>query len=197
MSNVVVQSSINSFGSSTIVAGNSAAANVENFVYIGMSAFSQACITFTSQNIGARNYKRIKDIFKSTMLLSIVGASALGFAVWYFGDFFLSLYTSEAAVMEAGMIRLLWVSMPLVLNGILDVFVCSLRGMGYSTMPTVLTIVGICGVRLTWLLTVFPLHRSLEVIYMCFPLSWTITSIILGILWLRCYRKLLRESQLA
>ena len=195
LSNVVVQSSINSFNSSAIVAGNSAAANVESFVYIGMSAFSQACITFTSQNIGAKNYKRVKDIFKTTMLLSIVGASALGFIVWYFGDFFLGLYTSEPAVIEAGMVRLFWVAMLLVLNGILDVFVCSLRGMGYSTMPTILMIVGICGVRLTWLLTIFPLHRSLEVIYMCFPLSWTVTSIILGILWIRCHRKLMQNIE--
>lgn len=196
LSNVVVQSSINSFNSSTIVAGNSAAANVESFVYIGMSAFSQACITFTSQNIGAKNYKRVKDIFKTTMLLSIVGASVLGFTVWYFGDFFLGLYTSEPAVIEAGMVRLFWVAMLLVLNGILDVFVCSLRGMGYSTMPTILMIVGICGVRLTWLLTIFPLHRSLEVIYICFPLSWTITSIILGILWVHCHRKLMQNIEL-
>jgi len=196
ISNVVVQSSINSFGSSTIVAGNSAASNVENFVYIGMGAFTQACITFTSQNVGANNLKRVKSIFTHSMFLTVISSAIIGFLSWFFGEFFLSLYTNDPAVVEAGMIRLFWVSMPLVLNGILDVFVCSMRGMGFSSMPTVLMLVGICGVRLTWLWTVFPVHRSLDVIYMCYPLSWTVTSIILGILWVRCYHKMMKKSGL-
>ncbi|MBP3399048.1 MAG: MATE family efflux transporter [Erysipelotrichaceae bacterium] len=196
LSNVVVQSSINSFDSSTIVAGNSAGANVENFVYIGMMAFTQACITFTSQNIGAKNYGRVKEIFKTTMILDMIAALSMGFIVWYFGDFFLGFYTSEPAVIEAGMSRLFWVALFLVLNGILDVFVCSMRGMGYSTLPTAVMIVGICGVRLTWLWTVFPMHRTLDVIYMCFPISWTITSIIQGFFWVYCHNKLLKNSEL-
>ena len=197
ISNVVVQSSINSFGSSAIVAGNSAANNVENFVYIGMGAFTQACITFTSQNVGANNLGRVKDIYKQSMFLTIASSVGIGFLAWYFGEFFLGFYTTDAAVIEAGMVRLLWVTMPLVLNGILDVFVCSMRGMGYSTMPTVLMLVGICGVRLTWLWTVFPAHRTLDVIYMCYPLSWTVTSAILGILWVRCYRDMMKKAGLA
>ncbi|MBQ7888492.1 MAG: MATE family efflux transporter [Erysipelotrichaceae bacterium] len=196
LSNVVVQSSINSFDSSTIVAGNSAGANVENFVYIGMMAFTQACITFTSQNIGAKNYGRVKEIFKTTMILDMIAALSMGFIVWYFGDFFLGFYTSEPAVVEAGMSRLFWVALFLVLNGILDVFVCSMRGMGYSTLPTAVMIVGICGVRLTWLWTVFPMHRTLDVIYMCFPISWTITSIIQGFFWVYCHNKLLKNAEL-
>lgn len=189
LSNVVIQSSINSFGSSTIVAGNSAASNLENFVYIGMGAFHQACVTFTSQNVGAHNLGRLKSIFGYTMGLSFASASIMGFAVWYFGDFFLGLYNSDPAVIEAGMVRLFWVTLFLVLNGVLDIFVGSMRGMGHSTLPTLLMIIGICGIRLTWLWTVFPAHRSLEVIYMCFPLSWSITSLILGILWVHCYRQ--------
>lgn len=197
LSNVVVQSSINSFDSSTIVAGNSAGANVENFVYIGMMAFTQACITFTSQNVGAKNYGRVKEIFKTTMILDMIAAFSMGFIVWYFGDFFLGFYTSEPAVIEAGMSRLFWVALFLILNGILDVFVCSMRGMGYSTLPTAVMIVGICGVRLTWLWTVFPMHRTLDVIYMCFPISWTITSIIQGFFWVYCHNKLLKNAELA
>lgn len=194
LSNVVIQSSINSFGSSTIVAGNSASANLENFVYIGMGAFTQACITFTSQNVGANNIKRVKEIFRSTMVLTIVSAFLMGFLVWYFGEFFLSFYTSEPDVVQVGMIRLFWVALFLVLNGVLDVFVCSMRGMGYSTMPTILMIIGICGVRLTWLWTVFPHHRSLEVIYMCFPISWTIASVILGLLWIKCHHHFVKTA---
>ena len=194
LSNVVIQSSINSFNSSVIVAGNSAANNIENFVYIGMSAFTQACITFTSQNIGAHKLQRVGTIFKQSMILTILSAASIGFLAWFFGEFFLGLYTPDAAVVEAGMVRLLWVTMPLWLNGVLDVFVASMRGFGYSTGPTILTIVGICGVRLTWIWTVFQLHRSLDVIYMCFPLSWIITSIVLGLYWIKCYRKLMKTA---
>lgn len=194
LSNVVIQSSINSFNSSIIVAGNSAANNIENFVYIGMSAFTQACITFTSQNIGAHKLQRVGTIFKQSMILTILSAASIGFLAWFFGEFFLGLYTPDAAVVEAGMVRLLWVTMPLWLNGVLDVFVASMRGFGYSTGPTILTIVGICGVRLTWIWTVFQLHRSLDVIYMCFPLSWIITSIVLGLYWFKCYRKLMKTA---
>ena len=194
LSNVVIQSSINSFNSSVIVAGNSAANNVENFVYIGMSAFTQACITFTSQNIGANKLKRVGEIFKQSMILTSISAAAIGFLAWFFGETFLGFYTSDPAVVEAGMVRLFWVTMPLWLNGVLDVFVCSMRGMGKSTGPTILTILGICGVRLTWIWTMFAAYNSLEVIYMCFPISWIITSIVLGIYWYRCYRKLMKNA---
>ena len=195
LSNVVVQSSINSFDSSVIVAGNSAGANVENFVYIGVMAFTQACITFTSQNIGAKNYGRIKEIFKTTMILTILASGTIGFTVWYFGEFFLSFYTNDAAVIEAGMIRMSYVGLFLVINGILDVFVSSMRGMGYSTLPTIVMIAGICGVRLSWLWIVFPMFRELSVIYMCFPISWTITSLIQCFFWLKCHKKMMLSME--
>ena len=194
LSNVVVQSSINSFGSSAIVAGNSAGANIESFAYIGMATFNQACMTFTSQNVGAGNYKRIKEVFKATMLLDMVFTTVLGVACWWFGEFLLGFYTTEAAVIEVGMIRLFWVAAFLVLNGILEVFAAAMRGMGYSSMPAMLMIVGICGVRLSWLWIVFPIFRSLEVIYMCFPISWTVTSVILGAAWIKCYRDLMAKA---
>ena len=191
LSNVVVQSSINSFGSSAIVAGNSAGANIESFAYVGMAAFNQACMTFTSQNVGANNYKRIKDVFKASMLLDIVFTTVLGVAVWWFGEFLLGFYTTEAAVIEVGMLRLLWVAAFLVINGILEIFAAAMRGMGYSSMPAMLMIVGICGVRLSWLWIVFPMFRSLQCIYFCYPISWTIASVILGFAWVKCYRNLM------
>ena len=194
LSNVVVQSSINSFGSSVIVAGNSASNNIENFVYIGMSAFTQACITFTSQNVGAKNLRRVKSIFNHSMVLTTLSAMLMGFLVWFFGEFLLSFYTNDPAVVEAGMLRLFWVSMFLFLNGVLDVFVSSMRGMGYSSLPTIVMLAGIRGVRLIWLLLIFPLHRTLVTIYLCFPLSWTITSIVLGFIWLYCYRHMMRTN---
>ena len=197
LSNVVVQSSINSFDSSVIVAGNSAAANIESFVYIGVMAFTQACITFTSQNIGAKNYGRIKQIFNVTMLMTIVASGSIGCIVWYFGETFLGFYASEALVIEAGMIRMSWVGLFLVINGILDVFVASMRGMGYSTLPTMVMVGGICGVRLAWLWVVFPMFRELSVIYMCFPISWTITSIIQAFFWKFCLNKTMKTAESA
>ena len=176
------------------VAGNSASNNIENFVYIGMSAFTQACITFTSQNVGAQNLKRVKSIFNHSMVLTTLSAMLMGFLVWFFGESLLAFYTSDPAVVEAGMLRLFWVSMFLFLNGILDVFVSSLRGMGYSSLPTIVMLVGICGVRLLWLLLIFPMHRTLTTIYLCFPLSWTITSVVLGFIWLYCYKHMIRTN---
>lgn len=197
LSNVVVQSSINSFDSSTIVAGNSAASNLESFVYIGMNAFTQATITFTSQNIGAKRPQAAKKILGLTLALDVGSALLIGSFVWYFGHFFLGLYTNEPAVIEVGMVRLTYVTLLLSFNALLDIFVCSMRGMGYSTLPTVLMMIGICGIRLFWLWTIFPRFPSLNMIYICFPISWIITSVIQAILWFFTYRHLLRQSKTA
>lgn len=189
LSNIVIQSSINSFDSSIIVAGNSAASNIENFVYIGMNAFAQATMTFTSQNMGANNKQSLHKILYLTLILSIISGFLVGFIACFFGDFFLSLYTNEQNVIEAGKLRLTYVTLLLFLNGVIDVFVFSMRGMGYSTIPTLFMVIGICGIRLIWLLCIFPMHRTLTMIYLCFPISWTITAIILGLLWIKTYRK--------
>ena len=191
ISNVVVQSSINSFNSSVIVAGNSAASNIENFVYIGMMAFSQAAMTFTSQNVGAGRKDRLLKIMIYTMILDCSMAFITGFITWRFGDFFLSFYTNDPKVVEYGLYRLFWIAFFLWLNGVLDIFINCLRGMGESTLPTILMIVAVCGVRLAWLWFYFPAHRELEVIYMCFPISWTISSIMEGILWYVKYKKMM------
>ena len=189
LSNVVIQSSINSFDSTDIVAGNSAGANIENFVYIGYMAFNQATITFTSQCMGAGRLDRIKEIMLKTLILVVIGAVVMGAAVYLSGPLVLTLYTDKPAVIDVGMIRIKYVAALLVFNGILDVFVNSLRGMGSSSLPTILMIIGICGVRLLWIYTMFPLHRTLETIYLCFPLSWIVTSIVEFILWIIVYRK--------
>lgn len=196
ISNVVIQSSINSFDSSTIVAANSAANNIEGFVYIGMMAFTQATITFTSQNMGAKKVHAISKIMWVTLLLTSASALIMGILVCSFGNFFLSFYTDEMAVIQSGMIRLKYVALWLVLNGVLDVFVASMRGMGTSTLPTVVMLIGICGVRLLWLWTVFPNVRTLEAIYLCFPISWAFTSLVQGGLWLWVHRRTMKMSQM-
>ena len=189
VSNVVLQSSINSFDSSNIIAGNTAGANLENFCYIAMMAFTQACISFTSQNYGARKYEKLKKIMYLCLVLVIVGALTIASLIWLFHKPLLSLYTSDPEVIEIGTKRVIYVIMPLFLNGILDVFAGSLRGMGKSSLPMITMVVGICGVRLAWLLGYFPTHRTLEVIYLSFPLSWFITSVIEYILWHQYYHK--------
>lgn len=195
LSNLVIQSSINSFDSSVIVAGNSAASNIETFVYVGMN-FSSATMTFISQNIGAGNYKSIKKITAITMLLNAGVAFLLGFIVWSFDEQLLGLYTSSAdseQVIAVGIVRIAWVVFFLWLNAIMDVFIASLRGMGVSTTPTVTMIICICGLRLLWLFTVFPTHRTIETIYYCFPISWAVSSVVLGLMWWIAYRKLMRS----
>lgn len=189
LSNVVIQSSINSFDSSVIVAANSAAMNIEEFVYIGMDGFSRAAITFTSQNMGAKNYKSIKKIMWTTMILDVLSGVVMGVLVYIFGETLLGLYTDSSAVIEIGMKRLFWVPLFIFLNAILDIYLCSIRGMGVSTLPTILMLVGIVGVRIGWLLIVFPMFRDVDVIYMCYPISWAITSIIEGGLWYYVYNK--------
>jgi len=141
ISNVAVQSGINGFGS-TAVAGNSAAANIEGFVYIGMGAFSQACITFTSQCAGAGEKQRIKKILWLLVLLMIVSSWTVGSLAWFFGRFFLSFFTNDSSVIDMGMIRMWYVVFWLWLNGVLDIPASSLRGMGYSTTPTVAMLLG-------------------------------------------------------
>ena len=194
LSNVVIQSSINSFNSTDVVAGNAAGNNVENYVYIGYMAFTQATITFTSQCMGAGRFDRIKQIMVTTMAMVVVGAIIMGTAVYLAGPFVLRFYTDKPEVVAVGMVRIRLVASLLVLNGILDVFVNSLRGMGVSTLPTVLMVVGICGVRLLWIYTMFPIHHTLESIYLCFPISWAVTSIIEFILWIIVYRRTMAQA---
>ncbi len=189
LSNVVIQSSINSFDSSTIVAGNTAAANIESFVYIGMMAFSSAAMTFTSQNIGAKNYKRIRPIMVSTMLLDIAMSFAIGIAVYLAADPLLRLYTSDPEVVKIGTLRLFYVVVFLFLNAALDILVNSLRGMGYSYSPTIIMLTGVCVFRLIYLFTYFPINPTISVIYAVYPISWVITTIVLLGEWIMIYRK--------
>lgn len=189
-SNIVVQSSINGFHNNNIIAGNAAAINLENFVYIGMDSFSKATATFTAANVGALKYHQLKKILRITMLLNVCSGFLVSIVLYMNGTAFLSVYTNEADVAYYGMYRLGLVTLLLPIQGIGDSFIGSLRGMGYSSFPTIMMLVGICGVRLIWLLFVFPLFGTLEMVYMCFPLSWAITSIIEGIIWFLCQRKL-------
>lgn len=188
LSNVVIQSAINSFGA-VVVAGNSAASNIEGFVYMAMNAFYQATISFTSQNFGAKQYKRINKILFVGELYVIITGLVLGNLAVIFGKEFLGIYSSSEEVIQTGMVRLRVIGTTYALCGIMDVLVGALRGIGYSIMPMIVSLVGACGLRLIWIATVFqiPAYHSQTTIYMSYPITWTITLTVhaLCFLWAR------------
>lgn len=178
LANTFIQSSVNSFGT-TVIAGNSASANIEGFAFTAMNSLHQSSLSFTGQNVGARKEERLNKI-----LLTAIGyvlAVGLFFAVVYniFGTTLLGLYTNSPEVIEAGMKRLVIIASSYAVCGMMDVVVGSLRGMGYSLVPMFVSVLGICALRLVWLATVFkiPEYHTPEMIYYTYPLSWTITLV--------------------
>lgn len=179
ISNVIIQSSVNSFGS-TVVAGNSAASNIEGFVYVAMYAFHQGNISFTSQNVGAGRYERINRILFVAEGCVIVTGVLLGNLAVLFGDELLGFYTANEAVKAAGMVRLNIICKVYALCGIMDVLVGSLRGLGYSLLPTIVSLIGACGLRLLWIFTFFRMYDTFHTtksLYLTYPVSWIITSL--------------------
>lgn len=177
LSNVVIQSSVNLFGN-IVVAGNSAAANIEGFVYMAMNSFYQATLSFMSQNFGAGEYKRLNKILACGELCVIMVGLVLGNAAVLFGNQLLRIYTDSPEVIAAGMVRLHYISKVYFLCGIMDVLVGALRGIGYSVLPMVVSLLGACGLRLLWIATVFqiPQFHKIEVVYLSYAITWIITA---------------------
>ncbi|MBE7067167.1 MAG: MATE family efflux transporter [Ruminococcaceae bacterium] len=180
LSNVVIQSAINSFGKVTM-AGSVAANNIEGFVYVTMNAFHQAAISFTGQNIGAKKYERINRIAYTSVLCVIVVGVVAGVGMSFIlGRPLLGLYTDQPAVVEQGLIRLKCICAFYFLCGIMDVLVGVLRGLGYSIMPMIVSLVGVCGFRILWIKTVFriPECHTIETVYLSYLVTWTLTALI-------------------
>lgn len=177
ISNVIIQSSINTFGK-VVVAGNSAAQNIEGFVYVSMNAFHQATISFTSQNVGAGRYDRINKILLRAELSVVTVGLVLGNFCFLFGRQLLSIFTTKAITIDAGMKRIAVICTTYCLCGMMDVMVGSLRGLGYSVMPTIVSLLGACGLRLLWIFTFFRLEKfhTLTSLYMTYPVSWMVTT---------------------
>ena len=176
LSNVVIQSSINKFGS-TVLAGNSAAQNLEGFVYVSMNSLHQATLSFTSQNMGAGRYERVGKILKDGLILVFFTGLILGGLMVLFGHQLLHIYYPKPDVINKGYERLLVVCGTYFFCGIMDVMVGSIRGLGYSVMPMVVSLIGACGLRILWLKTFFLMarfHRPFY-IYITYPVSWIIT----------------------
>lgn len=194
ISNVIIQASVNSFGE-VVVAGNSAAANIEGFVYVAMNAFHQAAISFTGQNVGAGKYERVNKILYTAELCVTVVGVVLGNLAVFFGHSLLGMYTSSAVVMEAGMKRLRVIARTYALCGMMDVIVGSLRGLGYSVMPMLVSLIGACGLRLLWIFTFFqqtPFHTTTS-LYLTYPASWIITFLTHVVCFMIVRRKLARR----
>ncbi len=176
ISNILIQSGINSFGS-VVMAGNTAAGNLEGFVYMGMNAVYQTSLSFTSQNMGAKQYDRVKKIFWTCVRVVIVVGLVLGVGAWLLGDKLLRLYTDEPEVIKYGVERLGVVSATYFICGIMDTMVGGLRGMGYSITPMIVSLTAVCILRMIWIATIFQSIHTPVVLYLSYPVSWTIAAI--------------------
>ena len=194
LSNVTVQSSINSFGK-IVMAGNGAASNLEGFVYVAMNTFYQSAISFTSQNLGAKKYERLTPILFTCLGCVLVTGAVLGIGLWYFGDIFLSIYSSDPEVISAGIIRLSYIGKIYFLCGTMDVLCGCLRGMGYSLIPMINSLLGSCAFRLVWLATVFKIYHTQDMVYIVYPLSWIITIILHLILYIYVRKKMQKNME--
>ena len=198
LSNVVIQSAVNSFGN-IAVAGNSAAANIEGFVYMAMNAFYQATISFTSQNYGASQYKRIYKILFAGELYVIITGIVLGNLAVFLGDTLLGIYSPSTEVIAAGMARLKIICTVYALCGVMDVLVGALRGIGYSVVPMIVSLIGACGLRLLWVATIFkiPQYHNLTTVYLSYPITWTITLTVHAITFAVAAHKVLQSRNVS
>ena len=189
-SNVIIQSSINSFGP-VLIAGNSAACNLEGFIYTSMNGFSQGALTFCSQNLGANKIDRIKKVVWISQFSIIIIGLSLSMIFLALGRQLLGIYTKSPEVVEAGMLRCWVIFTTYYLCGMMDSMANSIRGMGHSFMPVIVTIFGVCVFRLIWLFTFFqiPQFHLPIVIYLSYPISWIFTFIA----HLICYNKILKK----
>ena len=188
LSNVLIQSSVNSFGS-VAVAGNTAGQNIEGFIYMAMNTFHQTALSFSSQNFGVGNYKRIGRVFLECLgLVTFVGLS-LGGLAYLFGNQLLGIYSSDPQVIEVGLLRMSVICTMYCLCGIMDVSVGELRGIGCSVLPMVVSVLGVCAFRVFWIFTIFQQHRSLWTLYISYPVSWVLTAAVNMVCFMLVRRK--------
>ena len=176
-SNALLQSSVNSFGS-IAMAGYTAANNIFGFLFVSVNSITQACMSFTSQNYGAGKKKRMDRVLIDCMILSVIVAVTLGGSANLFGPQLLHIYTTDADVIACGTEILLYTTLTYFLCGIMDLIPGALRGMGHSAVPMLLSIVGTVGTRIFWIYGVFPMQRSLMVLFLSYPASWTVTILL-------------------
>lgn len=191
LSNTVIQSSVNSFGS-VVMAGSAAAQNIEGIVYFAMNSFYQASITFTSQCYGAKKFARINRVLAMSLLCVVAAGLICGHGLLFSGYRILGIFSSNSQVIVAGMNRLSVILSTYFLCGIMDVLVGALRGIGYSVLPMVVSLIGSCLLRLLWLATVFQMERfhTTTTVYLSYPISWAITLSVHAVCFAVLRRKL-------
>ena len=188
--NLVIQAALNSLGAE-VMAASAAAFTIEINMYCVIAAFQQACTTFVSQNYGAGNLPRCREVTRWSLRLNIVAMLVLGALILFFMRSLLRIFNADPAVVEIGVIRIVYVVVPEIFAVFIDIFSGSMRGYGYSLMPAVVTLVCICGVRLSWVWLVFPHHPTFETLMIIYPISWAVTSMFLYLLY-RFYLKHLK-----
>lgn len=196
LSNVLIQSSVNSLGANT-VDGNGAASSIEGFVYVTMNSVAQACIAFVSANFGAGNWKNIKkSVWYSIAYVCIFGIS-VGVFVTILGKLLLSIYISDPEKIAVGYSRLMVICLTYFLCGLMDVMAYAIRGVGYSILPTIVSLLGACGFRILWIYTIFRISamHSLQGLAISYPISWTLTFVVHLIVFIIVYRKKKRQYE--
>ena len=175
-SNVLLQSSVNSFGS-VAMAGYTAANNILGFLYVSVNSITQACMSFTSQNYGVRKFKRMDRILLECLGLTVTVSLIFGGGSYLFGSELMHIYTKNADVVACGTDIMLYTTVTYFLCGIMDLFPGALRGMGHSAVPMILSVIGTVGTRVVWIYWVFPQHRALDFLFISYPVSWILTII--------------------
>ncbi len=193
ISNVLIQSSVNSFGS-VAMAGNTAGSNIEGFVYTSMNAFHQSAISFSSQNYGATKYRRVGKVAAICLALVAVVGIVMGCGAYLAAGTLLKLYSTDPEVIAYGVRRMFYLCVPYFLCGMMDVMVGILRGMNYSIMPMLVSLTGACLFRVVWIYTVFQRYRTLPCLYISYPISWGVTFLIHLACFAVVYRRLLKKG---
>lgn len=193
-SNVLIQSTINTFGS-VAMAGNTAAQNADAIIYTCTNAVAQTAMTFTSQNIGAKRHENLRKIFFICLGTAFAISVILGALGLIFPHQIIGIFTTEKDVIEIGTQRLYILMTTYFMCSLMDVAGCQIRGMGKSVEPMVITLLGACGIRVLWLYTGFPLRKELWNLYLSYPISWTITFIALMICYFVFEKKLKQSVQ--
>ena len=178
ISNVLIQSAVNSFDNSSIIAGNAAAGNLEGFIYVAMNTFYHAALTFTGQNYGAKQFKRINKVLAECLITVTVVGLAVGMVIELANGQLLKLYTNDPEIIRYAQSRNAIICPTYFLCGIMEVMVGMLRGLGYSIAPMIVSIAGVCGIRIAWIYIVFAADPSIQSLYMSYPVSWLITAAI-------------------
>ncbi len=197
ISNVIIQSSINSFGA-VVMSGNAAALNIEGFVYVVLNAFHQTTINFTGQNVGAKKYRRAKKVFLICLCCVLVIGLTLSTIMYLTGPKLLSIYiTDSPEAIEYGLTRMKCLFLTFCFLGLMDVSGGGLRGMGVSVAPMIISVIGVCGIRIGWIYTIFqlPQFHSLEWLYHSYSISWAITFIAQTIVYFIVYNKKKRSDK--